>query len=137
MFTTHDYSPYSEYTDNQDCAVVLDTCPDKPGVDPIDNFMSYTRTCGKSFTNGQQTRMRAVYETYRLHLNETDACEFELQVTFDDKPEQVKIFVEANDWYDYLIVHGEKYQPNETYTLSSYFVEGQGVSTANSSTRHI
>jgi hypothetical protein len=94
----------------------------------MNNFMGYTKTCGNSFTPGQQARMRAVYENFRLNLDDTDACEFELEVTFDDKPEQVEIFVETNDWYDYLIVRGKKYAPNGTYTLSSYFVEGEGVS---------
>jgi hypothetical protein len=72
--------------------------------------------------------MRAVYDTFRRNLHETDSCEFEVDIQFDDKPEQVKIFVETNDWYDYLIVYGDSYEPNGTYTLSSYFVEGEGVS---------
>lgn len=90
--------------------------------------MSYSKDCGKTFTKGQHDRMRAVYETFRLNLPETDSCAFEVDIQFDDKPEKVKIFVETNDWYDYLIVHGDIYEPNGTYTLSSYFVEGEGVS---------
>jgi hypothetical protein len=113
---------------NVSCDAVLDTCPDKPGLDLLENFMSYGKECGKSFTKGQHNRMRAVYETFRLNLDETDLCFFEVDIQFDDKPEQVTVFVESNDWYDFLIVNGTKYKPNGSYTIESFFVEGEGVS---------
>jgi len=48
-----------------------DTCPNLPGLDPVDNYMSYAadNTCRTKFTTGQKQRMRAQYETYRRPKN--------------------------------------------------------------------
>ena len=45
----------------------LDTCPALPGLDPVDNYMSYAgdNLCRVRFTTGQKDRMRAQYELYR------------------------------------------------------------------------
>ena len=45
----------------------LDTCPALPGLDPVDNYMSYAADtqCRVLFTTGQKDRMRAQYELYR------------------------------------------------------------------------
>ncbi|KAF5025660.1 hypothetical protein F66182_2266 [Fusarium sp. NRRL 66182] len=45
-----------------------DTCPDKPGLDPVDNYMSYVEdSCGpKKFTPGQTQRMHSLWKKLRL-----------------------------------------------------------------------
>jgi Pregnancy-associated plasma protein-A len=49
-----------------DCDPLLDSCPLDPGLDPLDNFMSYTDDkCLMKFTPNQFTAMRAAWATYR------------------------------------------------------------------------
>lgn len=45
-----------------------DTCPNLPGKDPVDNYMTYStdNLCRTTFTPGQVERMRGQYELYRL-----------------------------------------------------------------------
>jgi Pregnancy-associated plasma protein-A len=44
-----------------------DSCPNAPGKDPLDNYMSYVRNseCRSNFTKGQVERMLGQYELYR------------------------------------------------------------------------
>lgn len=46
------------------CDKDSNTCPDMPGKDPVNNFMSYG-TCSNEFTQGQQARMASMYSKYR------------------------------------------------------------------------
>ncbi|KJZ72300.1 hypothetical protein HIM_08341 [Hirsutella minnesotensis 3608] len=46
-------------TKPQECNEKLDTCPGKPGFDPVHNYMAYTSDeCRTEFTKGQMTLMR-------------------------------------------------------------------------------
>ncbi|RSL92610.1 hypothetical protein CDV31_015079 [Fusarium ambrosium] len=51
------------------CPVGSDSCPDRPGLDPIHNFMGYTNdNCTNEFTAGQKDRMFEVFFNYRRKL---------------------------------------------------------------------
>lgn len=47
------------------CDPTSDSCPDDPGLDPIDNIMGYSHGCRGQFTAGQIRRMKFLYRTAR------------------------------------------------------------------------
>ncbi|KAH6684838.1 extracellular metalloprotease [Plectosphaerella plurivora] len=58
----------AESRDHYGCPIGLDSCPDRPGLDPIHNYMAYTDdACMNEFTLGQAFRMRSAW--YNLRLN--------------------------------------------------------------------
>ena len=49
------------------CPTDRDTCPGKPGKDPVHNYMDWTDdTCTNHFTPGQGVRMAAQFRAYRF-----------------------------------------------------------------------
>lgn len=51
------------------CGKGRDTCPDQPGLDPVNNFMDYSGDkCRKKFTKGQRQRIKATVRAYRPSL---------------------------------------------------------------------
>ncbi|EHK22612.1 uncharacterized protein TRIVIDRAFT_29432 [Trichoderma virens Gv29-8] len=60
----------AQATASQGCPEGRDSCPDKPGLDPIHNYMDYSNDpCYKEFTPGQVDRMKNVWDAYRVQAD--------------------------------------------------------------------
>lgn len=60
-----DTPPMKEPTSG--CPVGKDTCPNDPGLDPVQNYMDYSYdACYSEFTPGQAARMQAHWNAFRL-----------------------------------------------------------------------
>ena len=56
------------------CPIGRDTCPDDPGLDPINNFMDYSDDeCLNHFTEGQKVRMDQQWKVYRAASSTTES----------------------------------------------------------------
>ncbi|KAI3317794.1 hypothetical protein HD806DRAFT_550156 [Xylariaceae sp. AK1471] len=71
-FSCHGYGDYIGDTPQQSrpsrggCHEDSDSCPKQPGLDPVHNYMDYSRdTCRTEFTHGQYTRMHRIWKKYR------------------------------------------------------------------------
>lgn len=52
-----------------DCDLKRDSCPEAPGIDPINNYMDYSQdACLNTFTKGQRQRMRQITAKYKKSL---------------------------------------------------------------------
>ncbi|KAF4949315.1 hypothetical protein FSARC_13522 [Fusarium sarcochroum] len=59
----------SQLTQIFGCPVGSDSCPEKPGLDPIHNFMGYTQdNCTSEFTPGQKRRMFETFFGFRREV---------------------------------------------------------------------
>lgn len=125
-----------------------DTCTADGETDDVYNIMTYSwcsnvpsRPGGggdEHFTDGQMDLMCSTYEIYRVEVDVTEYCHLWYELTFDNNPEDVGLFVENNGHYY------EEFQPpffsaypgttwisydNGSGTGSvSYLYEGTGVS---------
>lgn len=78
---------------NGNCREEYDTCPNQPGVDPVDNFMNYSDGCRNRFTPGQAQRMVYQFHTYRRRIfdcNSDEATAY-FTVKFDNHPEDMEV----------------------------------------------
>jgi hypothetical protein len=59
----------AEASEASGCPVGRDTCPDHPGLDPINNFMDYSDdACMSSFTEGQRIQMNKMVSAFKPNL---------------------------------------------------------------------
>lgn len=77
------------YTNN-DCPVNADTCPGRPGLDPIHNYMDYSSDeCVSEFTPGQIERMYIMWSMFRQNdescVDDHVLFKFEINFDFDAK----------------------------------------------------
>jgi len=64
-----DDTPWQKICYFDGCDLSLKSCPDKPGNDPVKNFMGYNPDpCMTEFTNGQGDRMKQNIIRYRYYL---------------------------------------------------------------------
>ena len=69
-FGITDDTPAALNVNNEACSVVLDTCPNQPGKDPVHNYMSYSvDSCLSEFTPGQVKMMMTAYQRYRIGVD--------------------------------------------------------------------
>jgi hypothetical protein len=57
-----------------ECKIGIDSCPDMPGLDDVQNYMSYS-SCRSHFTSGQIERMYYQFNEYRRMVEPPQPCE--------------------------------------------------------------
>ncbi|PFH62529.1 hypothetical protein XA68_13268 [Ophiocordyceps unilateralis] len=78
---------------SEGCPIGLDSCPDKPGLDPIHNFMSYNdESCKHEFTPGQIRHMHETWHQYRGQATEIKRNELPLLSPFLEKPGKLPFY---------------------------------------------
>ena len=84
-----DDTPY-EASSASGCPLGRDSCPEKPGRDPIHNFMDYSYdACMEEFTINQGERMDAMVATYKPTLWNNEAVFPDVKVNGSDSPVSV------------------------------------------------
>lgn len=108
-----DTPQHLENAEDASCGDSINTCPSRPGLDPVSNFMNYA-TCRNQFTLGQVARMYSQFNFYRRRVeacssNEIDAA---FEVRFDGKPEEMEVsyavYLDGDEEWTFLKAFGSE-----------------------------
>ena len=108
-----DTPQHLENKEDDSCGGTINSCPSRPGLDPISNFMN-SATCRNQFTRGQVTRMYSQFNSYRRRVeacssNQIDAA---FEVRFDSKPEETEVtyalYADGDEEWTFLKAFGSE-----------------------------
>jgi hypothetical protein len=102
----------------------MNTCPEWPDSDPIDNIMGYVNKCYATFTSQQVELMQLVYEKYRQAR--PGFCYLDVFITFNANPNDITIHISSDNIY-FAQFNGTDYTPNEAVILPIELDHGKGV----------
>ena len=108
-----DTPQHLENAEDDSCGDRINSCPSRPGFDPISNFMNYA-TCRNQFSLGQVARMYSQFNYYRRRVEDCSSNEIDavFEVRFDGKPEEMEVtyavYLEDDEEWTYLKVFGSE-----------------------------